>query len=217
MKTIIRTKGDEDIVDIIAEDKKESDRLKVWCYNNNPNVDNLNIWCEPIEKGTWVRDDFRKVNFKFGSKETDGRVYDFKDRLVSCIYESVRPLYEDEIKDYLIKEAIKEGFVGYRKFKWIDEPAIDSNMILPNCGFEYLPDVDALTVGVAESPTRRAIYKNGRWATVVYDDPPKSVLITESTLYNLVRDFATRFYASDYLDDRDFEVLKFLKSKGYLK
>ena len=60
---------------------------------------------------------------------------------------------------------------------------------------------------------KRAIYFRGKWANPVFDkkELPKTIKEFES----IFRDFAQRFYASDYLSDRDYDVDKFLKMRGY--
>ena len=185
------------------------------------------IGCDPIEQknlptfkiGDWVirtvgKDDNHhafgrifKIATLYGGQIDDADKY-------THFSSSLRHATKDEIKNHLIEEAIKRGLVGYRKFKW-DDPIGENEIstILPNHGFEYLPDHDALTIGIAERESRRSIYLNGRWATPIFEEK----IINESTLFNLLKDFTTRLYASDYLSDRDDEIYKFLISKGYFK
>jgi len=218
----------QEVLDSIEKMRKDINALKNISFPYK-----YYMGCDPVgenppkfKKGDWVI----RTQDKDEPNHKKGRIFKILSVYGSQVEECngithwsnfLRLATPEEIKKHLIEGALLKGFVGYRRFKWEKSNGNRGNeditMILPNCGFEYLHDVDALTVGVAESESRRAIYRDGLWATVVYDEPPKNILITESTLYNLVRDFATRFYASDYLDDRDFEVLKFLKSKGYLK
>jgi hypothetical protein len=176
MEVIIRTSEDGDIIDIIASNTIESERLKKWCTDNHPNTDKLNIWCEPIKRGTWVHSYRNDVYFKFGSSEPDGRVYDYNGQLKSVICRLLRPMYEDEIKEVLINEATTRGFCNYRKFRWGKDEKV-CTMIL-NSGIEYLPEQDALIVAVVESEHKNAIYQEGSWATAVYDIIPKKALPT---------------------------------------
>jgi hypothetical protein len=179
MKAIIRTTEKGDMVDLIAQNDNESERLKIWCNDNHPNIDNFNIWCNPIKKGDWVVSYRNGIIFKFGSNELDGRVYNCKGCLMSVKYEHLRPMHEDEIEKYLFKEAQERGFCAGRRFRWICTNA-DHNVyngavvtMILNKGVEYLPEKDALVVGVMESEIKNAIYMDGEWAIPVYDIKPR--------------------------------------------
>jgi hypothetical protein len=99
---------------------------------------------------------------------------------------SIRLASIDEIKQHLINGAIEKGLVGYRKFKWDKSNGNeDITTILPNYGFEYIPDLDALTVGVVESESRRSIYRKGKWATPIFNKKrfPKDKLELQAFVY----------------------------------
>lgn len=193
------------------------------------------IGCDPIEEkspkfktGDWVyrtvgKDDkehaYGRV-FKItvmGSKHGDiGAIRD--DDGFTHFHGSLRHATVDEIKEVLVRDAIKRGFIGYCKFEWNDVRTYRGvSTLLTTSGYNYIKDLDLLLVSVAESSSKRSIYANGKWANLIHEDPPKAIVLTESTLYNLFKDFASEFYPPDYLDDRDFDIYKFLKAKGYFK
>lgn len=185
------------------------------------------VGCDPIEerehtciykKGDWV--------IRIVDKDEDhhriGRIFKITDVRGSVIEErygithwasSVRLASNDEIKNYLMQEAIRRGLVGWSKFKWDDEVAITT--ILPNLGTNYLPIEDALTVGVYETDARRCIYKNGKWAKPIFDTQCKELPKTVKELERLLKDLLSSYYGSDLFDERDKEVDYFLKAKGY--
>lgn len=120
---------------------------------------------------------------------------------------------KEEIKDHLVREAIKRGLVAYGKFKWIGEgEREDITTIMPNYGYEYLSDLDVLVVEVKESTSRRAVYRNGKWAVVVVD---KKLPCSALELEQVLREFGRVIYASDYLGEMNNEIEKFLRAKGY--
>ncbi len=194
MKTIIRTTPDGDIIDIIAEDEQESLRLTKWCTESHhiSCVENLNIWCNPIKRGTWVKDEKRNDIFKFGSWEKDGRVYNYQGQLNSCIYNSLRPLQEEEILSYLVNEAQNRGFCANRAFRWDSKE--DYRTMILNGGWEYSSEQDALLVNVVEKEFKNAIYMDGNWATPVYNCKkklPKTKLELQIAFYDYIIRFAS--------------------------
>lgn len=121
---------------------------------------------------------------------------------------SLRLATEEEIHEHLLREAVKRGLVAWSRFSWEGEVA----SIIAGGGYDYHPEIDALSVVVSESEFRRYIYRRGKWATpVLIKEPPK----TTSELERLLKDFASRYYGSDLLSERDLEVDSFLKNKGY--
>jgi len=155
------------------------------------------IGCDPINKtiykvGDWVIriDDRDEPNHKKGRLFKILAIYG---SLLTETYEishyasSVRLASNDEIKDHLMNEAIKKGLVPWRKFKWDKALQGDEDIttFIPNYGWEYIPELDSLTVGVAESHSRRAIYQRGLWATPVFDKKrfPKNKLELQSFVY----------------------------------
>ena len=79
--------------------------------------------------------------------------------------------------------------------------------------YKYLSDLDALTVSVKESDSRRAVYRKGEWATPVLDEP--YVYFSIRQLEDLLKDALSPYFASDYIDDRDAEIDKLLRRKQY--
>lgn len=80
---------------------------------------------------------------------------------------ALRLLTKDEIQKYLIDNALRRGFVGYRKFRWSDGLILT---ILPNRMFEYVSDCDALIVSIMENETQQAIYMEGEWAEPLFEN-----------------------------------------------
>lgn len=202
MKTIIRTSGQGDILDIFAEDPQESDRLRRWCGNNHEvsRIDNLNIWCTYIMNGTWVEDINRRQILKFGYKEKDGRVYDYNGVLTSCVYTALRPISCKEIEEYLIEKAVERGLVAYRYFKWKDEHI---SQLLPQNGYDYIEKEDALIVGVSDSTQKRAIYMKGQWAIPVFETPKKKLPRTKQDLAVIIKSLRLKKNLILYNDDID--------------
>lgn len=121
---------------------------------------------------------------------------------------SLRMATNEEIKDHLIREAIKKGLTAWSRFKWESEVA----SIIAGGGYDYHPEIDALSVMVSESEFRRYIYKRGKWATPVFtQEPPRTI----AELERLFRDFASQYYGSDLYSERDSDIDKFLRAKGY--
>lgn len=124
---------------------------------------------------------------------------------------SLRMATNEEIKDHLIREAIKKGLTAWSRFKWENEPEV-STMITGH-GYEYVRSVDALTVAVGGWDDRRAIYMDGKWATPIFacTEPPKTV----SELESLLKDFCEDIYGSDSLCEIYTDVDNFLRKRGY--
>jgi hypothetical protein len=158
-----------------------------------------------VEKPSMGRD-FGRV---FRIKSTQGsQVY--ADDHTSHFSSSLRLATNDEIENHLIKEAIKRGLIGCGKFKWDNEPEV-SIMIAGN-GYEYDISLDALMVAVGGRDNRRAIYRQGKWATPVFTkEPPKTI----QELERLLKDFASKYYGSDLLSERDTDIELFLRRNDY--
>lgn len=125
---------------------------------------------------------------------------------------SLRRATSEEIKDHLMREAIKKGFVAGASFRWEGEEAYNGVTSIICKGFDYLFDLDALTVDVGGETHKRAVYQDGEWATIVKTKkPPKDI----SELERLFRDFASQYYGSDLYSERDSDIDKFLRAKGY--
>jgi hypothetical protein len=151
----------------IKDDTYKSGRYIVGCDPINKTIYKVGDWVIRIEdkdEPNHRKGRLFKILAIYGSILTEN--YD-----ISHYASSVRLASNDEIKDHLIEEAIKRGLVGWRKFKW-DNSFEDITTIHPGYGFEYIHELDSLTVGVAESETRRAIYNNGKWATPVFGKKP---------------------------------------------
>lgn len=124
---------------------------------------------------------------------------------------TIRHATPQEIEEHLIKEAQKRGLVGWRKFRWKDEP--DVSTIIAGHGYNYLPSVDALMVMVGGQNDKRAIYMDGKWAEPVFDttELPKTV----SELEKVLKDFGEEIYGSDLLCMIGEDVDRFLKKYNY--
>jgi len=124
---------------------------------------------------------------------------------------SLRMATNEEIKDHLVRVAIEKGFTGGVKFKWYGEGGCEEVSTIKR-GFHYLSPLDALTVDIENSSTDRAVYMQGKWATIVKpQEPPK----TTSDLERLFRDFASQYYGSDLYSERDTDVELFLRRNDY--
>lgn len=170
-----------------------------------------------IKEGTWVRDDYHNRPFKFGRTEGLRLVWDMDGVLRDEVFVNLKIMSPEEIKEYLMEEARKKGFLGWMKFKWDDEQ--DISKIIVGHGYEYVSSVDALTVAVDDSKYRRAIYMDGKWATLVFDtELPQTV----SELKGLLKDFCKSvfqkevdFYSLAVPADLNESAIKFLKEKGF--
>lgn len=127
---------------------------------------------------------------------------------------SLRMATEEEIKEHLLREAVKRGLVGWRRFRWEGKGERDDiTTIIPGYGYTYLKDIDVLTVGVKESTARRAIYRNGTWAIPVFDE--EKLPCPPLELEQILRDFCRAICASDFLGEANNEIEKFMRKRGY--
>jgi hypothetical protein len=164
-----------------------------------------------IKKGAWVRSKYSKIPFKFGYWERDGRIYDIDGLLRREKLEYLEIMSDIDIKAHLVKVAHQKALVGWRKFRWKNEEEVTT--INPGQGHEYVRSVDALTVGVGEDCTRRAIYMDGEWATPIFDltNLPKTV----SEFEQVLKDFCKDLYGSDSLCEIHTDVDNFLRRHNY--
>ena len=163
-----------------------------------------------FKKGEWV---IRMVD-KDEPNHRIGRIFKILDICGSLIHDyngithwasSLRLASEEEIKGYLIQEAIKRGLTGWRKFKWGEESFLDHiTTINPGYGYEYLADLDALTVGVKESDSRRAIYRNGEWAIPVLESLKKKLPKTKEGFIDFLMHFEDRYHNKEQVSMRTF-------------
>jgi len=125
---------------------------------------------------------------------------------------SLRKATNEEIRDHLIKVAQEKSLVGWRRFKWENENEVTT--INPGQGYEYVRSVDALTVGVGEDCSRRAIYMDGKWATPFYG---RAMPQTSVQLIELLKDFCdyNNLYGSDFSDTRDDDIRRFINKNGF--
>jgi len=130
---------------------------------------------DTLKKGDWV------VRTKGSDGDTffPGRIFKILDILYAAVYETpdithwianLRKATNDEIKNHLIKASREKGLLPLCRFKWGDYDG-DITTFVPGGGYEYLANIDVLTVAICERETRRAIYDNGKWATPVYCKP----------------------------------------------
>lgn len=209
--------------------KKDISALKNKVNNINEWIkregNNLIYGCDPItesgftciyKEGDWV---IRIVD-KDEPNHYVGRIFKILKVEGSIIHEcngithwapSIRLATNEEIQSHLIKGAIKKGLLGWSKFNWDYDKEITT--IIAGYGYEYDANLDALLVQTHEKEAKRAIYQRGKWANPIFDkkELPKTIEEFESVF----RSFAQQFYASDYYADRDYEVDKFLKIRGY--
>ena len=183
------------------------------------------IGCDPIEEKKQPAKEFKAGDWVVRTVEKPsmgrdfGRVFRIKSTQGSQVYaddhtshfsSSLRLATNDEIESHLIKEAIKRGLVGWGKFKWNDEPEITT--MIAGHGYEYFSSTDSLVVSVGGWDTKRAIYHMGKWATPVFTkEPPKTI----QELERLLKDFASNYYGSDLLSERDTDVELFLRRNDY--
>lgn len=164
-----------------------------------------------IKKGVWVRSKYSKEPFKFGHRESDGRIYDINGFLRKEKLDGLEIMSNVDVREYLMEEAKKRALVGWRKFKWDNEDGVTTINI--GQGYEYEPSVDALTVGVVEESNRRAIYMDGKWAIPIFDLTKLPETVSE--LEKVLKNFGEEIYGSDLLCLVSEDVDRFLKKYNY--
>lgn len=210
--------------DIFQKLLKDVEELKIKL---NPYT-HYYVGCDPIEEKKQPAKEFKAGDWVVRTVEKPsmgrdfGRVFRIKSTQGSQVYaddhtshfsSSLRLATYDEIKDHLISQAISRGLVGWRKFRW-DKEVGDERIttIVAGHGYEYMSDLDVLTVGVGESEFRRSIYRRGKWATPVFTkETPK----TTQELEQVLREFGRCIYASDFLGEMNNEIEKFLRKNNY--
>jgi hypothetical protein len=183
------------------------------------------VGCDPIEEKKQPAKEFKAGDWVVRTVEKPsmgrdfGRVFRIKSTQGSQVYaedhtshfsSSLRLATHIEIEFHLLNEAVKRGFISGMKFKWNDQSGVST--ISFKGQYRYLYSLDTLVVTVGEWDEERAIYYKGEWATPIFTkEPPKTI----QELEKLLKDFASKYYGSDLLSERDTEVELFLRRNDY--